>query len=191
MPDFAGFVAWTGLERLELCVFVFAGALLLAVAAIVAVSRLKHQRRSARQGAAGDKILDMLALGLCIWLGYAFVNEPAQLPGVAALFAVSLLAAALGAHVMLTTHEQHARALAHCAARARRNTTWRVAWDGDLAQGQPRDDFTQRWSWLSTPRRTQPRCASPSRNPHVTHITHAAMRANSRQRYQVKRQLRR
>jgi len=188
MPDFASFIAWSGLERLELCVFVFAGALLLAIGAIVGVNRLKHGRKSVRQGAAGDKILDALALGLCLWLGYAFVSEPSQLPGIAALFAVSLLAAALGAHVMLTTHEQHAHALAHCAARTRRNTTWRIAWDGDQAHGQPLDDFTQRWSGFSNPRRTQPRCASSAGS---LHVSHAAMRASSRQRFQSRRQLRR
>jgi hypothetical protein len=182
MPECAGFIAWSGLERLELYVFVFAGALLLAVAAIGVVNRLKHGRRSIRQGASGDKLLDLLALGLCIWLGYAFVNQPAQLPGVAALFAASLLAAALGVHLMLTTHEQHAHALAHCGARARRATTWRVAWDAEPAPMQPRDDFTQRWSWSSNPRRTQPRCASSSRN---------ALRVQGCQRHQVRRQLRR
>ena len=94
MPDGADFIAWSGLERLELCVFVFSGALLLAIASTAIVNRFAHGKRNMRQVAAGDKIVDLLALGLCIWLGYAFVNEPAQMPGTAALFAVSLLAAA-------------------------------------------------------------------------------------------------
>jgi hypothetical protein len=182
MPDWAGFIAWSGLQRLELCVFVFAGALLMAIAAIAVVNRVRQGHRNARHGAAGDKILDMLALGLCLWLGYAFVNEPSQVPGIAALCAVSVLAAALGAHVMLTTHEQHAHALAHCGVRARRHAAWRVAWDGDSAQRQPRDDFTQRWSGSNNPRRTQPCCAA---------LPNGSMRMRSHSRHQVRRQLRR
>jgi NAD(P) transhydrogenase subunit beta len=182
MPDAAGFIAWSGLERLELYVFVFSGALLLAIASTVFVNRLTRGKRNMRQVAAGDKLVDLLALGLCIWLGYAFVNEPAQLPGAAALFAVSLLAAALGAHVMLTTHEQAARAPAHCGLMARRAAALHVAWDGDAAQ--PADDFTQRWTWTSSPRRTQARCLSSARNAHVAHAT---MRVRSRQRHQIKR----
>ncbi|MBP0596356.1 NADP transhydrogenase subunit beta [Paraburkholderia sp. LEh10] len=182
MLDCMGFIAWSGLERLELYVFVFAGALLFAIAATTLVGRLTHNRPNIRQGAAGDKIVDIVALGLCIWLGYAFVDEPAQIPGIAALFAVSLLAAALGAHVMLTTHEHHAPA--HCGMTARRGASLRVAWDGDAARMQPADDFTQRWSWTSSRRRTQPCCASSARH---THMTHATMRVRSRQRYQIKR----
>lgn len=184
MPDCASFIAWSGLERLELYVFVFAGALLLAIASTVLVNRLKHRSRSMRQGAAGDKAVDMLALGLCICLGYAFVNEPAQLPGIAALCAVSLLAAALGAHVMLTTHEQHARTPSHCGIASRRGMSSRVAWDGELLHMQPADDFTQRWTWYSNPRRTQARCASSAR---TLHVTNATMRVRSRQRYKAKR----
>ena len=184
MPDCAGFIAWSGLERLELYVFVFAGALLFAIAATLFARRLTLGKRNVRQGAAGDKIVDMFAIGLCIWLGYAFVNEPAQLPGIAALFAVSLLAAALGAHVMLTTHEHHARTPAHCGIASRRSTSLCVAWDGDPSHMQPADDFTQRWTWSSNPRRTQPHCASSARNMHVPH---AALRVRSRQRYQIKR----
>ncbi|MPW21031.1 NADP transhydrogenase subunit beta [Paraburkholderia sp. CNPSo 3157] len=184
MPDCASFIAWSGLERLELYVFVFVGALLFAIAAMMLANRMKHGRRSMRQGAAGDKLVDMLALGLCIWLGYAFVSEPAQMPGIAALFAVSLLAAALGAHVMLTTHEHHARTPAHCGLSSRRGTSLRFAWDGDPSHGQPADDFTQRWTWASNPRRTQARCASSARN---MHLTHAAVRVRSRQRYSAKR----
>ncbi|MEI5999099.1 NADP transhydrogenase subunit beta [Paraburkholderia bengalensis] len=182
MPEWSGFIAWSGLERLELCVFVFAGALLLAIASTVSVNRLVHGGRSVRQGAAGDKVVDMLALGLCIWLGYAFVNEPAQLPGAAALFAVSLLAAALGAHVMLTSHEH--RAPAQCGMAARRAASFRLAWDGDAARMQPADDFTQRWTWTVSTRRTQARCVSSARS---THLTHAAMRVRSRQRHHVRR----
>jgi NAD(P) transhydrogenase subunit beta len=182
MPDAADFIAWSGLERLELYVFVFSGALMFAIASIVFVKRLAHRRRSARQAAAGDKIVDLFALGLCIWLGYAFVNEPAQLPGAAALFAVSLLAAALGAHVMLTTHEHDARAPAHCGMLARRSASVLVAWDA--ARMQPADDFTQRWTYTSNPRRTQARCLSSARN---VHLAHAALRVRSRQRYQLNR----
>jgi hypothetical protein len=49
---------------------------------------------------------------------------------------------------------------------------------------QAADDFTQRWTWTSNPRRTQARCLSAARSQHMTH---AAMRVRSRQRYQVKR----
>ncbi|ACC73804.1 NADP transhydrogenase subunit beta [Paraburkholderia phymatum] len=184
MPDGADFIAWSGLERLELYVFVFSGALMVAIASIVFVRRLTHGRQNARQAAAGDKIVDLLALGLCIWLGYAFVNEPAQLPGAAALFAVSVLAAALGAHVMLTTHEHTMRAPAHCGMLARRSASLRVTWDGDAARMQPSDDFTQRWTYTSHPRRTQARCLSSARNAHLAHVT---MRVRNRQRHQVNR----
>ncbi|MBN3765782.1 NADP transhydrogenase subunit beta [Burkholderia sp. Ac-20365] len=184
MPDAADFIAWSGLERLELCVFVFSGALLLAIASTAIVNRFAHGKRNVRQVAAGDKIVDLLALGLCIWLGYAFVNEPAQLPGTAALFAVSLLAAALGAHVMLTTHEHAAHAAAHCGVSARHSASLRVAWDGDPARMQAADDFTQRWTWKRDPRRTQARCMSAVRQMHTTHAT---IRVRSRQRHQARR----
>jgi hypothetical protein len=184
MPDCASFIAWSGLERLELYVFVFAGALLLAIAAMMLVNGMKHGRRSIRQGTAGDKLVDMLALGLCIWLGYAFVNDPAEMPGIAALFAVSLLAAALGAHVMLTTHEHHARAPAHCGLSSRRAMALRFAWDADSSRMQPADDFTQRWSWTTNSRPAQARSASSARN---MDLTHAAVRVRSRQRYKAKR----
>ncbi|WP_109479576.1 NADP transhydrogenase subunit beta [Paraburkholderia sp. C35] len=184
MPDDAGFIAWSGLERLELYVFVFCGALLLAIASTSIINRFARGKRNARQGAAGDKVVDLLALGLCIWLGYAFVNEPAQLPGAAALFAVSLLAAALGAHVMLTTHEHAAHAAAHCGVTARHSASLRVAWDDVPTRMQAADDFTQRWTYTSQPRRTQARCLSAARQ---MHLTHAAMRERSRQRYSIKR----
>ncbi|RQR33645.1 MULTISPECIES: NADP transhydrogenase subunit beta [unclassified Burkholderia] len=184
MPDWASFITWSGLERLELCVFVFAGALVIAITATVLVNRLTHGRRNTWQGAPGDKVIDMVALGLCVWIGYAFVNEPAQTPGIVALFAVSLLAAALGAHVMLTMHEHHARAPAHCGMSPRRGATLRLAWDGDPSHLQPADDFTQHWTWSINPRRAQPRCASSARNAQMTHAT---MRVRSRQRHQAKR----
>ena|SRR5258705_4639985 len=182
MPDGAGFIAWSGLQRLELYVLVFAGALTCAVSAIEVLKRRGKQIvQNVRKGATGDKLVDLSALALCIWLGYGFVTEPTQTPGVEALLAVSFLAAALGAHLMLTSHEHPAGTPAHCGVSSRRGVSLRVAWDVDPSRVQPADDFTQRWTWMNDARRLQAHGAASSRH------AHAVVRERSRQRYPVKR----
>jgi hypothetical protein len=147
--------------------------------------RGKQVLQSVRKGATGDKLVDLLALALCIWLGYGFVTEPTQTPGVEALLAMSFLAAALGVHLMLTSHDHHAHAPAHCGmASSRRGASLRVALEVDPLRAQPFDDFTQRWTWTASghPSRAQrAQRASPAR--HV----HAVARMRSRQRYPAKR----
>jgi hypothetical protein len=184
MPDGTGFIMWSGLQRLELYVFVFAGTLLFAVSAIGLLKRRgKQVLQSVRKGATGDKLVDLLALALCIWLGYGFVTEPTQTPGVEALLAVSFLAAALGVHLMLTSHdEHHGHTPAHCGiASSRRGASLRVELDVDPLRAQPFDDFTQRWTWTTSQHPSHAQRASSAR--HVQ----AVARVRSRQRYWAKR----
>jgi NAD(P) transhydrogenase beta subunit len=112
---FARFLASTeyaDLERVELYVAVFVGALIFATSA-VAWFRLRGllDMRAAVHPGAG--VVNLTAFVLCIWLGYGFVTEHAQRFGVAVLLAMSLLAAALGAHV--TMNAAGKRRLARCA----------------------------------------------------------------------------
>ncbi|WP_341316202.1 NAD(P)(+) transhydrogenase (Re/Si-specific) subunit beta [Paraburkholderia sp. IMGN_8] len=94
--------AQADVERIELYAAVFIGALIFATSAIAfcklrGLLNTKHASTSAHPG---HRLVNLLALLLCGWLGYGFVTEQAQPFGLAALLAMSALAAALGAHLM-------------------------------------------------------------------------------------------
>lgn len=96
------------LQRAAVCTAIFIGALLLA-SSVVAFCKLRGTLEAHAIARPGDSLVDFVALALCVWLGYGFATAPAQIPALAALLAMSLLAAALGAHRAalagaLTTH---------------------------------------------------------------------------------------
>ncbi|MGH8780145.1 hypothetical protein [Paraburkholderia sp.] len=91
-----------GVQRVEICVAIFIGAVLFASSTIV-LCRV-HGVRAAlgRQPVVwrSERIVDVAGLALCAWLAYGFATASAQIPAGALLFAMSVLAAALGAHWM-------------------------------------------------------------------------------------------
>ncbi|REG50351.1 NAD(P) transhydrogenase beta subunit [Paraburkholderia sp. BL6669N2] len=93
--------AQANVERVELCVAVFIGALIFATSA-TAFCKLRGALRLSVVARPGHGIVNLFALLLCGWLGYGFVTEPAQPFGLAALLAMSALACAMGVHLMLS-----------------------------------------------------------------------------------------
>lgn len=87
--------------RIGLYLAVFAGALIFAAST---VSWLASRGRFAARLAVhpGSGVVNLTALLLCVWMGYGFVTEHALAFGVAVLLAESVLAAALGAHLMVS-----------------------------------------------------------------------------------------
>ncbi|SEA96467.1 NAD(P)(+) transhydrogenase (Re/Si-specific) subunit beta [Paraburkholderia sartisoli] len=144
-----------GIERVESCVAVFIGGLVFAGCAI-AFFKLHGLLVDRNAAFPGYKIVNVVALLLCAWLGYAFVTEDTHNFDVAALFAMSLLAAALGAHMMTAAdHEPHAPAFAipgarvhaRCGVMHRRGILERIELRGDPSHIVPGDDFsTPCWS---------------------------------------------
>ncbi len=139
-----------GIERVESCVAV-AGS-------VIAFCKLHGALNDRSAVFPGYKLVNIVALLLCAWLGYAFVTEDTQNFGVAALLAMSVLAAALGAHLMTTTddephHPTHAfaasgtRAHARCGVVHRRDILERIELRGDPSHLRPGDDFLQPWGW--------------------------------------------
>ncbi len=92
-------------ERFAMYIGVFAGALLLAASAI-AFFRLRGPMNMRVAACPGCAVVDLTALLLCAWLGYGFVTDITQTFGLAALLATSGLAAALGAHLMMTVDDR-------------------------------------------------------------------------------------
>ena len=152
---FLASTAYADVERVELYVAVFIGALIFAASA-VAWFRLRGvlDVRDAVHPGAG--IVNLTAFVFCIWLGYGFVTEHAQRFDVAVLLAMSLLAAALGAHVTMNTAGK--RPYARCAGardqRSQRRCDARPSWAADEGFEWPDeqlqalldDDFAQTWS---------------------------------------------
>ncbi|RKF38412.1 NAD(P)(+) transhydrogenase (Re/Si-specific) subunit beta [Paraburkholderia fungorum] len=91
--------ARANVERIELYAAVFVGALVFAASAI-AFCTLRGVLDLSAAARPGHGIVNVSALLLCGWLGYGFVTEQAQPFGLAALLAMSVLAAALGTHLM-------------------------------------------------------------------------------------------
>ncbi|MEZ0603716.1 NAD(P)(+) transhydrogenase (Re/Si-specific) subunit beta [Paraburkholderia sp. IW21] len=124
-------------ERIELYATVFIGALIFATSTI-AFCKLRGALALNAAARPGHGIVNLLALLLCGWLGYGFVTEQAQPFGFAALLAMSALAAALGAHLMVSRdysrdHDAHAHAFAgrcHGSTVARQGLLARVEWHG-------------------------------------------------------------
>lgn len=102
--------AQADVERVELYVATFIGALIFATSA-VALGKLRGALSLRAVACPGHGVVNVFALLLCGWLGYGFVTEQAQPFGFAALLAMSALACAMAVHVTLSReyaagHEQ-------------------------------------------------------------------------------------
>jgi NAD(P) transhydrogenase subunit beta len=104
--------ARANIERIELYAVVFIGALIFATSSI-AFCKLRGTLRLDAVARPGHHIVNLFAMLLCGWLGYGFVTEQAQPVGLAALLAMSALAAAMGAHLMVS--RGYSGGLAHAA----------------------------------------------------------------------------
>lgn len=150
-------------ERIGLYVAVFAGALLLAASAL-AFFRLRHAVRAAVRAhvaaCPGCAVVDLVALLLCVWLGYGFVTDAEPMLGLAVLLAAGGLAAALGVHLAVTIDQRYGwfggpvwavasgRRVSgvHCGLPQRRAQEIQFEWRDEAMRIRPGDDFTQRWS---------------------------------------------
>jgi H+-translocating NAD(P) transhydrogenase subunit beta len=138
-----------GIERVESCVAVFIGGLVFA-SSVIAFFKLRGAISDHSAALPGYRIVDVVALLLYAWLGYAFVTEDTQNFGVAALLAMSVLAAALGAHLMTTADDPHLHAFAASGGRAhvrcgvvhRRGMLARIELRGDPSHSISSDDFS-------------------------------------------------
>ncbi|SMG61383.1 NAD(P)(+) transhydrogenase (Re/Si-specific) subunit beta [Paraburkholderia susongensis] len=99
-------------ERVELYAAVFIGALIFATSAI-AFCKLRGALQSDAVARPGHHLVNLLAMLLCGWLGYGFVTEQAQPFGLAALLAMSALASAMGAHLMISREYSGSHAAAN------------------------------------------------------------------------------
>ncbi|MFL9962950.1 NAD(P)(+) transhydrogenase (Re/Si-specific) subunit beta [Paraburkholderia sediminicola] len=131
-------------ERIELYGAVFIGALIFATCAI-ALCKLRGALQLNPVTRPGHRIVNLLAMLLCAWLGYSFVTEQAQPFGLAALLAMSALACSLGVHLMISreysaagdvsevSHALHVHAFAaRCGGLAldRRGLLAQIEWHG-------------------------------------------------------------
>jgi NAD(P) transhydrogenase subunit beta len=124
-------------ERIELYAAVFTGALVFATSAI-AFCKMRGALASTTAAHPGHRIVNVSALLLCGWLGYGFVTEQAQPFGLAALLAMSVLAAALGTHLMISREfaaDRHSSPHAfaghcQCLAVEQRGLLDRIEWHG-------------------------------------------------------------
>jgi NAD(P) transhydrogenase subunit beta len=144
----------------EVYVAVFIGALIFAVSATAwCISRGWF----VAQGVVhpGTSVVNLTALLLCVWMGYGFVTERAQLFGLAVLLAMSLLATALGAHLMMNAGAARGRyafaaglgqrSMIRCGVVPRRSVLNMVdgfEWPDDHMPALFDDDFAQSWSPL-------------------------------------------
>ncbi|MBB5503218.1 NAD(P)(+) transhydrogenase (Re/Si-specific) subunit beta [Paraburkholderia sp. MM5384-R2] len=157
---FAGYLSATAyakaaVERVELCAVVFIGALIFAPSTI-AFCKLRGAIGGRARARPGYTVVNLTALVLCVCLGYGFVTEPTQTFGLAALLAMSGLAAALGAHLMMAAaadvplhalaaphgHRSHAR----CGLVQRRGGLGRFEWRDDQMHPLLGDEFAQPWA---------------------------------------------
>jgi len=128
-------------ERIELYAAVFIGALVFATSAI-AFCKMRGTLDLSAAAHPGHGIVNVSALLLCGWLGYGFVTEQAPPFGLAALLAMSVLAAALGTHLMISheywkDRDSNTHAFAgHCRGLAfeRRGLLARIEWHGGEEQ---------------------------------------------------------
>ncbi|MBV8627100.1 MAG: NAD(P)(+) transhydrogenase (Re/Si-specific) subunit beta [Paraburkholderia sp.] len=142
-----------GIERVESCVAVFIGGLVFA-GSFIAFCKMRGAIGERSGAFPGCKIVSLAALLLCAWLGYAFVTEDSQNFSVAALSALSLLAAALGAHLITTDDDPQVHAYAGASARTharcgvvhRRGILERIELRGDPSHHLAADDFIQPWT---------------------------------------------
>jgi H+-translocating NAD(P) transhydrogenase subunit beta len=109
----------------------------------------------------GTSVVNLTALLLCVWMGYGFVTEHAQPFGLAVLLAMSLLATALGAHLMMSAGAARGRyafvaglgqrSMVRCGVVPRRSVLNMVdgfEWPDDHMPALFDDDFAQSWSPL-------------------------------------------
>ena len=135
--------------RMELYAAVFIGALVFATSAI-AFCKMHGTLDVKATAHPGHGVVNVSAMLLCGWLGYAFVTEHAQPFGLAALLAMSVLAAALGTHLMISreyskVRDSHAHAFAgHCDRLVfeRRGLLARIEWHGGEEQAWALRDKT-------------------------------------------------
>ena len=129
-------------ERVELFAVVFIGALIFATSAI-AFCKLRGMLPLKTVDRPGHRLVNLFAIMLCGWLGYGFATEQAQPFGLAALLAMSVLACAMGVHLMLGRevsyghNENHTSAMpvfvARCdgfAMAGKRGLFARIEWHG-------------------------------------------------------------
>ncbi|CAE6736358.1 NAD(P)(+) transhydrogenase (Re/Si-specific) subunit beta [Paraburkholderia haematera] len=134
--------AQANVERIELYAAVFIGTLVFATSAIAFFRLRGVLDLSSAAARPGHGIVNVSALLLCGWLGYGFVTEQAQPFGLAALLAMSVLAAALGTHLMANRgysneRESHTHAFGgrcHGFALERHGLLARIEWHGDEEQ---------------------------------------------------------
>ncbi|RKT21069.1 NAD(P) transhydrogenase beta subunit [Paraburkholderia sp. RAU2J] len=104
-------------ERIELYAAVFMGALIFATSAI-AFCKLRGALQLSTIARPGHRIVNLIAMVLCGWLGYGFATEQAQPFGLAALLEMSALACAMGAHLMISREISREYCAGHGAGRA-------------------------------------------------------------------------
>ncbi|HEX3637252.1 MAG TPA: NAD(P)(+) transhydrogenase (Re/Si-specific) subunit beta [Paraburkholderia sp.] len=169
------------LERIELYAAVFIGALVFATSAI-AFCKMRGTLDLSRAAHPGHGIVNVSALLLCGWLGYGFVTEQAQPFGLAALLAMSVLAAALGTHLMISREYSKDRGsrihafAGHCQGLTveRHGLLARVEWHGGEEQA---------WALREiTPKRVRAAAYRHRRGWHNTGNTSAQKRGSVRQR---------
>ncbi|WP_042329349.1 NAD(P)(+) transhydrogenase (Re/Si-specific) subunit beta [Paraburkholderia ginsengisoli] len=132
-------------ERIELYAAVFIGALIFATSAI-AFSKLRGALQLKTIARPGHRVVNLLAMLLCGWLGYGFATEQAQPFGLGALLAMSALACAMGTHLMISREysdghdDNHALHMPAFAARCdgvamyKRGLLARIEWHGGEEQ---------------------------------------------------------
>lgn len=126
------FSVWADLERFELDSAVFIGALVFASSAI-ALCKLRGVLPLKEIARPGYRIVNLIAILLCGWLGYGFVTEQAQPFGLAALLATAALACAIGVH-MTTSREYSGGCALATLATGRRGLMPCIEWHGGETQ---------------------------------------------------------
>jgi NAD(P) transhydrogenase subunit beta len=149
---------------IEVYAAVFIGALIFAVSAMLWC--MSRGWLVAQAGVhPGTDVVNLMALLLCVWMGYGFVTAQAQSFGLAVLLAMSLLSTALGVHLMMnagTCRGRYAfaagwvgqRSTVRCGVVQRRSVVDVLEgfeWPDDHMPALLDDDFAQSWALLDDP----------------------------------------
>lgn len=173
--------AQANVERIELYAAVFVGALVFATSAI-AFCKLRGMLDLSTVARPGHGIVNVSALLLCGWLGYGFVTEQAQPFGLAALLAMSVLAVALGTHLMTSRAYSNDRD-SHCHAFAGRCDGFALERRGLLARIEWHGGEEQAWALREiTPGMVRAAAYRNRRNWHNTGTMGVQKRGSVRQR---------